>query len=95
MGFSADDQFEIFRLVASFLHLGNVDYEETEINNMQASEITDTAPLEAACRLMMLDFDEVAEAMIIATQVREDWERRLMTQRLHEVLGSSADAGRC
>ncbi|EDQ89347.1 uncharacterized protein MONBRDRAFT_37062 [Monosiga brevicollis MX1] len=69
LGFSDQDQDNVFKLVASFLHLGNLEYDATTISNMEGSDIVDTTPLEAACKLMELDSDPIAEALTIATQV--------------------------
>lgn len=69
LGFSDSEQWEIFRLVAAFLHLGNVDFEESEINNMMAAEVLDSAPLEQACRLFKFDSEAMGDALTTQTNI--------------------------
>jgi hypothetical protein len=49
LSFSEDDQFQIFRLVASFLHLGNIELGAREINSMEGTARLFSAPILLPC----------------------------------------------
>ena len=69
LGFAEDEQWNIFRLVAAFLHLGNVEFDETEVNNMMASEVANMGAVEEACKLFEVDGEAMADALTTQTTV--------------------------
>ena len=63
LNFDEKNQWEIFEMVATCLHLGNLEFEKLNINNMDASEITNPKCLRDACKLLKCDNDQLQEAL--------------------------------
>jgi myosin-7 len=61
--FDEKEQMSVFQLVASCLHLGNVEFEGMTVRNMDASEVSNTRVLRDACKLLMVDQEELANAL--------------------------------
>lgn len=64
LNFDEDLSNNIFKLTAAVMHLGNVQFKATTIENMDASECTDTSHVEKAAKLLGIDFDAVNDGMV-------------------------------
>eukprot|EP00039_Didymoeca_costata_P032095 m.36807 g.36807 ORF g.36807 m.36807 type:complete len:2189 (+) comp9188_c0_seq1:109-6675(+) len=62
--FPEELQNDIFRLVAAVQHLGNVDFDATQVDNMDASEIVDEVPARTAAGLFGIDFDTLNDGLV-------------------------------
>ncbi|EGD80527.1 myosin-VIIa [Salpingoeca rosetta] len=69
LGFTEEEQWNIFRLVAAFLHMGNTEFEESEVNNMMAAEVVNMDAVESACKLFQCDAEAMADALTTQTTV--------------------------
>eukprot|EP00049_Salpingoeca_infusionum_P025924 m.22679 g.22679 ORF g.22679 m.22679 type:complete len:2193 (-) comp8407_c0_seq1:205-6783(-) len=69
LSFSDDDQWNLFRLVAACLHLGNVEFEESEVGGMNSSEVSNDDAVEDACKLLRCDPEGLSDALTTATNV--------------------------
>lgn len=54
----------IFGLTAAVMHLGNVTFEATTVDNMDASEITDDSHVQTAASLLQVDFDALCDGLV-------------------------------
>ncbi|XP_051232589.1 unconventional myosin-VIIa [Dicentrarchus labrax] len=50
--FTENDSWEISKLLAAILHLGNVDFESTIVNNLEACNINTSSHFNMACQLL-------------------------------------------
>uniref|UniRef100_A0AAQ5XKT1 Uncharacterized protein n=1 Tax=Amphiprion ocellaris TaxID=80972 RepID=A0AAQ5XKT1_AMPOC len=53
--FTENDSWEICKLLAAILHLGNVDFEGTIVNNLEGCEIHKSPHFDMACQLLEVD----------------------------------------
>ncbi|KAF3835753.1 hypothetical protein F7725_028311 [Dissostichus mawsoni] len=53
--FTDNDSWEVSRLLAAILHLGNVDYEATIVNNLEGCEILQSSHFKMASQLLEVD----------------------------------------
>lgn len=52
--FSDEEMRSVFRLLASVLHLGNINYSATTVNNLDATEIKDATHAIRAAKLLQV-----------------------------------------
>lgn len=53
--FSDEEMRSLFKLLAAVLHLGNINYSATTVNNMDATEIKDATYAIRAAKLLQVD----------------------------------------
>ncbi|KAL1023382.1 hypothetical protein UPYG_G00040140 [Umbra pygmaea] len=53
--FSENDSWEINKLLAAILHLGNIDFEATILNNLESCDIMTSNHFNMACKLLEVD----------------------------------------
>ncbi|XP_056894405.1 unconventional myosin-VIIb [Takifugu flavidus] len=61
--FSEDDSWEIFKLLAAVLHLGNVKFEGTTINNLEVCNIVKSSHFSMASQLLEVDSKELEQSL--------------------------------
>ncbi|OQV23320.1 Myosin-VIIa [Hypsibius exemplaris] len=61
--FSTEECFEIFKVLAALLHLGNTKYKATVIDNLDAVEIRDHGWISRASRLLEVNQKELTDAL--------------------------------
>eukprot|EP00050_Salpingoeca_kvevrii_P001267 m.166190 g.166190 ORF g.166190 m.166190 type:complete len:2194 (-) comp10335_c1_seq21:224-6805(-) len=83
LNFNEKEQWDIFRLVASFLHLGNVEFDALTVDNMDASEVSSPGVLRSAAKLLEVDADQLGDALTTASTMTrgEVIVKRLSAQR--------------
>jgi myosin-7 len=61
-----DDEFRdnIFRIVAATLHMGNIEFDATEIDMMDASEIVDEEGAKSVSHCLNVDFDALQDGLV-------------------------------
>jgi myosin-7 len=64
LNFPQDRIDAIFDLTAACLHLGDVEFEDTEMDGMPASEIGDEAPAKIAANLIKCDYDAMSDGLV-------------------------------
>jgi len=64
LNFDQDYQDDIFNIVAACLHLGNVDFNDTEQDGQEASEIDNDAPVQTAAKLIKCEFDDLETGLV-------------------------------
>ena len=57
----------IMALVCACLHLGNIEFNETVVDNMDASEVADDGPLMLAAELMQAGPDDIRDGLVSRT----------------------------
>ncbi|XP_068084788.1 myosin-VIIa [Anabrus simplex] len=63
LNFSEEEIWEIFKLLAAVLHLGNIKYKSTVISNMDASEIADRSLLGKIAEILGASKESLASAL--------------------------------
>ncbi|XP_029684521.1 unconventional myosin-VIIb [Takifugu rubripes] len=61
--FSENDSWEIFKLLAAVLHLGNVKFEGTTINNLEVCNIVKSSHFSMASQLLEVDSKELEQSL--------------------------------
>jgi len=54
----------IFKLASAVMHIGNVTFEATTVENMDASELTDDSEVKIAADLLGIDFDGLCDGLL-------------------------------
>ncbi|KAL5004977.1 hypothetical protein ScPMuIL_018433 [Solemya velum] len=67
--FTESEVFEILKILAALLHLGNVKYNAIEMDNIDASEIVDIACVNKAARLLEVRTQDLIDALTTRTIV--------------------------
>ena len=61
--FSDSEIWEIFKLLAAILHLGNLKYKEVISNNMDGTEINDMENLDRVAKFLAVDSNSLLESL--------------------------------
>jgi len=69
LNFSQDMQDNIFDLAAACLHMGQIEFEEVEVEGMPGSEITDPGLLGTIAALLKLDEDQLSDGFVTQSLV--------------------------
>jgi myosin-7 len=69
LNFSQDMQDNIFDLAAACLHMGQIEFEDVEVEGMPGSEISDTALLGTIAALLKLDEDQLSDGFVTQSLV--------------------------
>lgn len=56
--FGEEEQWQMFRLLAAFLHIGNFVFGAREVDNLDAVEITNPKELQRASRLLQVSSND-------------------------------------
>jgi myosin-7 len=64
LNFPQEFQDNIFNIVAAVLHLGNIEFDDTEVDGQEASEVVDDSPLKKAAGLIKCDFDSLNDGLV-------------------------------
>ncbi|CAG5130123.1 unnamed protein product, partial [Candidula unifasciata] len=67
--FTDDEIWEILKVLAALLHLGNVKYNEIEMDNLAATEIQDISFINKVARLLEVNAQELVDALTTRTIV--------------------------
>ena len=65
--FSDEDIWHIMRLLAAILHIGNIKYKACDINNLEATEITNKRVVEMCAQLLQVSAQELVIALTTKT----------------------------
>ena len=65
--FADEEIWDIFKILASVLHLGNVNYREITVDNIDASEIVGVENVARAARLLEVNANDLQEALTTKT----------------------------
>ncbi|KAL8618879.1 hypothetical protein ACOMHN_000886 [Nucella lapillus] len=65
--FSDTEMWDVFRVLAALLHLGNVTYNAIELDNIDASEIQDISYINKAARLLEVKAQDMIDALTTRT----------------------------
>ena len=83
VGIPGSEQDAVFQLVATVLHLGNLEF--TEAGEHDSSQVVESSALEAAARLLGVQSDSLSRALTTRTRHTVDGEQSLLTcTQLHD-----------
>ncbi|XP_053723097.1 LOW QUALITY PROTEIN: unconventional myosin-VIIa [Synchiropus splendidus] len=77
--FTENETWEIFKLLAAILHIGNIVFEGTIINNLEACDIRTTASFKMACQLLEVESEMLEKSL---TEHYFSTSRESVTKRL-------------
>lgn len=63
LSFDESIQWNIFQLTAAVLHIGNISFEGTQVNNMDACYLTNDQPLRNAAKLLSVDVEGLRDGI--------------------------------
>ncbi|XP_058975886.1 myosin-VIIa [Musca domestica] len=69
LSFSAEEQWQIFNLLAAVLHLGNLGFRATEIRNMEAAEVNDPDNAARVSSLLGVSTEILCETLTQKTMI--------------------------
>jgi len=64
LAYNDEEIFNIWKILAALLHLGNVTYRATQVKNIDATEIVDKDAVQRACRLLGMNGNELSTALV-------------------------------
>ncbi|CAL1540127.1 unnamed protein product [Lymnaea stagnalis] len=70
--FSNEDIWEILKILTILLHLGNVRFNEFELDNIEASEIEDISSINRAAKLLEVEPQALIDALTTKTIIAKD-----------------------
>ncbi|XP_065765747.1 unconventional myosin-XV [Muntiacus reevesi] len=90
LGFSAEDQDSIFRILASILHLGNVYFEKDETDAQEVASVVSAREIQAVAELLQVSPEGLQKA--ITFKVTETMREKIFTPLTVESAVDSRDA---
>ncbi|KAF6038480.1 ck [Bugula neritina] len=71
--FTDDEVWDILRILAALLHLGNVKYSSTEVSNIESAEIQDKTEIQLVAKILGVDANKLYQGLTSKTiQTREE-----------------------
>ncbi|XP_033907714.3 unconventional myosin-XV isoform X1 [Acipenser ruthenus] len=90
LGFSAEDQNSIFKVLSSILHLGNVYFEKSEIDSQEVASVVSAQEIRAVAELLQISPDGLQKS--ITFKVTETMREKIFTPLTVESAVDARDA---